>query len=190
MTKKILIIGAESTGKSTLTNTLFHYYECNYKVKEIQEFAREFIDEVLDGDMKNLKFEHITFFGQMQMMLVRQAEKSKKYDLIFSDTDAIVSSVFQEVYYKKVDKDLLKEVKKEEWDLVLFTQPDIPWVNDGQRDLGHRRQEINRMFKATLHSRCIKYVEISGDYEDRIETAIKAVDSILTENNSVRNSRM
>lgn len=182
MTKKVLIIGAESTGKSTLTERLSQYYtDKGLDVGMILEFAREWIDDILDGDMNRLEFEHITHFGKTQMSLVKLAVSLKEHDVIFSDTDAIVSSVFQNIYYGKIDEELLEIANNENWDLILFTQPDVPWIDDGQRDLGDRREEVNNIFKHELEKRSFKYVEVKGNWEERFNIATEAVDSILVE---------
>ncbi|MNJ90334.1 Trifunctional NAD biosynthesis/regulator protein NadR [compost metagenome] len=190
MTKKVLIIGAESTGKSTLTHDLSLYYrKKGHLISDMQEFARSWIDHQLDGDMNRLKFEHITHFGKTQMELVRLVEeKVKRVSIIFSDTDAIVSSVFQKIYYDKIDEELLTIANNEKWDLILFTQPDVPWVDDGQRDLGDRREEINEIFKKELEKRNFEYIEIKGNWEERFNTAVNAVDSILMGKNSLHNN--
>lgn len=178
MAKRVLIIGPESTGKSTLTTNLANHYNKNGKNSaNIQEYARYWIDTVLNGDMDKLKFEHITHFGLNQMQMVEDAEKYGEYDLIFSDTDAIVSAVFQQVYYDEVEPTLFFTSINEKWDLILFIQPDVPWVDDGQRNLGDKREQVNEIFKRALKK--YKYIEVTGSWEDRLKKAIEAVDSIL-----------
>lgn len=182
MSIKVAIVGAESTGKSTLATKLAEYYDNKgLDAGLILEYAREWIDEMLDGDMDRLKFKHITHFGEVQMSLVRIAERIDEHDIIFSDTDAIVSSVFQQVYYGKVDEKLIKEANDEKWDLVLFTQTDVPWVDDGQRNLSDKREEINNMFKEELIKRKMNYVEVKGNWEERFNIAINSIDHIIWE---------
>lgn len=177
--KRILIIGGESTGKSTLTSRLESFYNLmGYQTKGVQEFARGWIDSVLDGDMSKLTYDHITMFGKRQMELVE--EESQYHQVVFSDTDAIVSEVFQQIYYGKIDPELEKVADKEKWDLILFLMPDVPWVNDGQRNLGHRREEIANNLTLRLGMRKhspIRY--IYGNFEQRWEMAKKEVDKLL-----------
>jgi HTH-type transcriptional repressor of NAD biosynthesis genes len=170
------VIGPESTGKSTLTTNLAIYFNAiGHRSANIQEHARNWIDTVLGGDMDKLKFEHISNFGFTQSNLVKEAKRWGDFELIFSDTDAMVSTIFQKIYYGYVDRNLNNLGLYERWDLILFTQPDVPWVDDGQRNLGDRRQEINEMFKEFIEKNGSPYVIIDGNYEERFEKAKNAV---------------
>ncbi|MEK5036199.1 AAA family ATPase [Paenibacillus sp. FSL R7-0302] len=177
--KKIAVIGAESTGKTTLTANISDYYKLQgFRVSEIKEFARYWIDSALAGDMSRMTAEDITMFGKKQMSLVKQSELNG-YQVIVSDTDAIVSSVFQRLYFGEVSGELLDVAAVEQWDLVLFLQPDIPWVDDGQRDFGDRREEINEIFIQELEHRDIDHVVVSGNWEQRWSIAKMAIDKIM-----------
>jgi nicotinamide riboside kinase len=169
--KRVLIIGAESTGKSTLTENLAKLFrDLSYSAIGIQEWAREWIDNELDGDMDHLAGEHITLFGTTQMDLVNTAATGE-YDIIFSDTDAIVSGIFQKIYFDYVDPVLEETIKNEMWDLVLLTHVDVQWVDDGQRNLSHRREEIHKTFEDRLKELKIEYVDVKGTWEERLKTA-------------------
>lgn len=180
-TKKILIIGGESTGKSTLTDNLANFFrESGYKAIGIPEYARDWIDDNLGGDMDRLEFEHITHFGKQQMKLVNHFANEGNMQLVFSDTSAIASIVFQDVYYDNFSLDLSDEVEKEQWDLVLFLQPDVPWVDDGQRNLPHIRHYVNNSISDILDSINQPYFIIRGsDFDKRTEMAKFYVSCIL-----------
>lgn len=176
--KNILIIGSESTGKSTLTSLLANYYnESNISSIGIQEYAREWIDNELNGDMNRLKFDHITNFGIQQNKLVRQSS----YPLTFSDTDGIVSSIFQQVYFGKVDNKLIQEIHKEKdlYDLAIFLQPDCEWVDDGQRNLSSMRLEFTKMVKDLLDDTGIKYFEIGRSWVNRLNKSIEVINELI-----------
>jgi NadR type nicotinamide-nucleotide adenylyltransferase len=178
MGKKILIVGPESTGKSTLTVQLRqHYISQGRDVVAIEEYAREWIDTQLGGDMDRLEFDHITGFGTKQMQLV--AEASLAHSLVLSDTDAVTSLIFQRIYYEDVDPALCEVADQETWDLILFTQIDVPWVDDGQRNLSHRREEVCRLFDDELAKRGWTYVEVKGDWQERFHIATQAIDELL-----------
>lgn len=180
MTVKILVIGPESTGKSTLTQQLADYYnDLNIKSKAVLEFARDWIDNNLNGEMNRLEKEHITLFGKEQMKLAEKY-KDSEFDLVISDTDAIVSTIFQKIYFNEVDPELQFIADNEKWDLVLFTQPDVPWVDDGQRNLSEKRKEVRKMFKVELEKRNMKYVEVKGNWEERFKIAVDSINKQFT----------
>jgi HTH-type transcriptional repressor of NAD biosynthesis genes len=41
---------------------------------------------------------------------------------------------------------------------------DIPWIADGLRDFGHKRDEMYRIFKSALDKRKIPYTNVQGTY--------------------------
>lgn len=176
--KRVLVIGAESTGKSTLTENLAQFFIKNgVNAIGIQEWAREWIDDKLEGDMNRLEYEHITNFGITQMQLVDVA--SKKYELVISDTDAIVSSIFQDIYYNKVDEELKQVAYSEKWNLVLLTHVDVPWVDDGQRNLSHIRFDVHKRFEDKLKELGFVYIDVTGTWEERLKTSISHVQNLL-----------
>lgn len=178
--KKILIIGPESTGKSTLTRNLANYYNrLGLIAKDVQEWAREWIDENLNGDMDKLEFDHITMFGKTQVKIVEDLYEAGDSQLIFSDTDAIVSGIFQDIYYEEIDAGLFECAQNEKWDLVLFTNVDVPWVDDGQRNLGNKRVEVLGKFVKILKMFDIEYTTVRGNWDERFEIATNAVDKVI-----------
>jgi nicotinamide riboside kinase len=132
--------------------------------------------------MEKLRFEHITHFGKSQMQQVKDAVEYGDFPIVFSDTDAIVSSVFQEIYFRKIADELLDEVKKEHgyWDLILFTNSDVPWVDDGQRNLQDQREEVSQKFLSIIQNIGSPYVIIEGDWKQRLEKAIDVVNKLIT----------
>lgn len=181
-TKRVLIIGGESTGKSTMTQLLENYYRENFEVIGVQEYARDFIDQFYSGDMDKLTFNDITHFGEAQMSCVKDCVNSG-FQIVFSDTDAIVSKVFQQIYYGKTDPKLDEVIDKEQWDLVLFLENDVPWVNDSQRNLGEKKQRDqfqHKLYVEVYNRKKLRNVAfINGDWNQRFEKAKKAVDKLL-----------
>ena len=67
------------------------------------------------------------------------------------------------------------------YDLWLYLEPDVPWVDDGTRTFGEEqvRQENNRLLKEMLDKRNIRYEIIDGNYEERFCKAYDLVNEIL-----------
>lgn len=181
--KKVLIIGGESTGKSTMTKFLADTINSitDLSAIGIQEYAREYIDTELDGNMDNLNFGHITHFAQTQMDLVRQAVESGSYNIVISDTDAVVSAVFQSMYHGYIGQEVLDEIEKEidMWDLIIHLKPTVAWVDDGQRDLGSDldRKHVDSLISTILQVNRFKNVR-TIEFEDFHDREYKAIDYI------------
>ena len=56
---------------------------------------------------------------------------------------------------------------------------DVPWIEDGLRDLGHKRQEMTDIFKSALEQRNIPYTIVSGDFQQREGIVRRAIERIL-----------
>ena len=167
--KKVVVMGPESTGKSTLISNLARYFGAN----SVEEFGRTYT-EVTGTDNLTLKdFENIVF-GHAN--LIENVEPSK---VVFIDTEAITTKIFCEMYLGSCDSEYINEmIEKQRFDLHLVLDIDVPWVDDGTRDFPEGREEHLTRIKEVLEMRGIPYTLISGTYEERFAKAIKQVEKL------------
>jgi len=66
------------------------------------------------------------------------------------------------------------------YDRYFLFEPDVPWVSDGLRDLGNRREEMAEKFKLALEKRKIPYVSVKGTWEERFETIRDEIDLLMS----------
>lgn len=176
--KKVLIVGCESTGKSTLTINLANYYNTNY----VDEAGRD-ISERSGTDLLMLQDDFTEILLQHKLNQMTAAKDSNK--LLFIDTDALITQFFL---------NFLDDGKKErnvalsdaidalnEYDLILFLEPDVPFVQDGDRsEIIHAdREKYSRQIKTILENHNKKYVCIGGNYQERFLAAVKEVDKLI-----------
>lgn len=64
-------------------------------------------------------------------------------------------------------------------DLYLVTAIDVPWVDDGQRFFSDRRAEFLHLCLQALEQHHRPYTLISGTWDERLATAIRAVENLL-----------
>ncbi len=60
-------------------------------------------------------------------------------------------------------------------DLYLLMAPDVPWLADGVRDRGERREEMHVLFASKLKELGVRVTEIGGDWDHRFRAAVDAV---------------
>ena len=182
--KKIVIIGPESTGKSTLCTQLADHYQTIW----CPEYAREYL--LLHG--ANYSYEDLLVIAKGQLALEEEyttkaiakweAEGRKTaFPLLFIDTDMYVMKVWCEFVFGKCHSYILDKILENKSDLYLLCNIDLPWVKDELREYPdlETRQQLYRIYKDILNSQPVPWVEISGSYEDRLRAAIDSIDSYL-----------
>jgi len=101
--------------------------------------------------------------------------------LLFIDTDMHVMKVWDEYVFGKCHQFILDEIVKRKYDLYLLCDVDLPWVKDDLREYPEEepRRELYRIYKDLLINQETAWVEISGNYEERLQKGIEAVNKIL-----------
>lgn len=184
MLKKIVIIGPESTGKSTLCEQLAQYYETRW----CPEFAREYLltngtDYEFD-DLLTIAKGQATLEDEYTATLEKQSltylETGGQIPL-FIDTDMYVMKVWCEFVFNKCHRFILDEIVKRNYDLYLLCNTDLPWVKDELReypDLASRKK-LYSIYKDIMINQSVPWVDIRGNYDQRLQTAISAVEKLM-----------
>lgn len=163
------IIGAESTGKSTLSNRL----SVDYDFILVDEYAREYCNN-LDDKPTRLDVKKI---ATKQLEEYDFSSKLKK-SIVF-DTSLITSIIWLYDKFNVVDLAFHKAFLNQRFDLTLLCYPDIPWVADNLREDSDRQLEIHEMYKNYMDKNLKKYVLVEGEESKRLEIAKKAIDFLI-----------
>ncbi|RYY70956.1 MAG: ATPase [Chitinophagaceae bacterium] len=172
--KKIVILGPESTGKSTLCEQLATHYAARW----VPEFARSYLSDT--GNQYGFEDLWEIAKGQLASQESIAAEADPAAPL-FIDTDLYVIKIWSEISFNKCDNRILTHIAKTNYDLYLLCDTDLPWSEDPMREYPalEMRQKIYAYYKDAMLNQSTPWVNISGNYNERLEKAIKAVDSIL-----------
>ncbi len=187
--KKVVIIGPESTGKSTLCKQLAQHYETLW----VPEFAREYLEKNgIDYSYEDLLSiakgqieleEKITREIQNQKSEIRnqKSENSIQASLLFIDTDMYVMKVWCEYAFNKCHNWILNQIAVRKYDLYLLCNIDLPWIKDNLREYPDfdTRAKLYSYYKDIMINQAVPWIDINGDYQHRFEKAIHAIDSIL-----------
>jgi NadR type nicotinamide-nucleotide adenylyltransferase len=179
--KKIVIIGPESTGKSTLCELLARHFNTIW----VREFAREYL---LQNGKKYAYEDLLTIAkGQIDLEnkgldeLSEEQTESSRTRLLFIDTDMHVMKVWSEFVFGKCDQYILDEIVHRKYDLYLLCDVDMPWIKDELREYPDltTREKLYHFYKDILINQNVPWVEVSGSYEERLQRAIEAVRKII-----------
>jgi len=183
MVKKIVIIGPESTGKSTLCKSLADHY----KTAWVKEYAREY----LLNNGTAYSFENLLTIAKGQIdneelgikNLVAQSSSSPPthHSPLIIDTDMYVLKVWCEFVFGQCHHWILNRIVERPYDLYLLCNIDLPWVKDELREYPDltTREKLYHHYKDILVNQHTPWVDISGNYEERLQKAISAIDKIL-----------
>src|SRR3954453_10252969 len=116
--KKIVVIGPESTGKSTLCEELAGHYVTVW----CPEYAREYL--LLHGTAYT--YDDLNKIAKGQLELEEQMKPVAKNGLYFVDTDLYVMKVWYEVAFQHCPTWILKGIAKSSCDLYLLCNTDLP----------------------------------------------------------------
>ncbi len=174
MSKRILILGPESTGKSTLAEKLALHYADPW----VPEVAREYLEK-LD---RPYTYEDLLQIGKQQMNLEDELALTATR-FLFCDTDLRVIQVWSQHRFGKVDPWVLEEIARRTYDLILLCAPDLPWQEDPLREHPEleMRQHFFEFYQQLSKASGFPWVLISGEKAERLSTAIEAVESLIKE---------
>lgn len=153
-TKKVLIVGSASTGKTTLSIDLARFFNAGVSV----EYAREYqkVNNVRDEELNDYDYVHL-FAGQYAQ--TQKLIDSGIYKLVIADTNSSVTMAYAQHYLRELiaeaNYQMLQDlytttVSREQWDLILLVLPKTDYVDDGFRDMTMAGQETRDEFTETL----------------------------------------
>ena len=179
--RKVLVVGGESTGKSTLVQNLALAYNTKY-VAEVGRDTCEYAggeEYMIAEDM----YENILRQKINVLDMSKQANR-----ILFVDTDAI-TTMFYSYFLLGNDKENLDKCVKLakavndicDWDLVLFLEPDVEFVQDGTRseEIESDREKYSNQIKELLNKVGIKYHVVTGTYLERFDKAKELIEEEL-----------
>lgn len=171
--KRVVIIGPESTGKSTLTRQLAAHFGTGYA----DEYAREYLENL--GRVYTQDDMLLIAWGQLQQE--DKAVAAAQNGIVFLDTDLHVVKVWSESKYGTCEEEILKQIAVRHYDLYILTHIDMPWQEDPLRE--HPEPEMRahffNIYNDIVQESNVPFVMVNGNEEERLQAAIKAMEIML-----------
>jgi NadR type nicotinamide-nucleotide adenylyltransferase len=164
-TKIIVVTGAESTGKSVLTEWLAHHF----RVPFIPEFARSYVESL----QRKYTYSDVEKIAQQQ---IRELQKKTelKYPLVFVDTWLIITKIWFEEVFGHSPQWLETAIKKTKIDLFLVCDTDLPWLPDPVRENGGKRRiYLQNRYIEVIQNYGFNYKIVSGKNDIRFKNALQ-----------------
>ena len=163
--KKISIIGPESSGKTTLANSLAKLLNESF----VEEYARSYV-----GKNKNYSISSLEIIAQKQLQRIEEKNgKAKKF--LISDTSIIDILIWSEFKYNQCSQKIKQMAKNEFFDYYLLCKPDFPWVKDPLRENPTGRDKIFDLFRHHLNRKNANYKIICGSHSNRLLSSLSFI---------------
>ena len=175
-TPVIAVLGAESTGKTTLCEALAERFSTlqGFTVADVGlvgENLRHFCDRV--GRTPTQEEQQ----GIADEQSRRISEAAKQHRVVIADTTSVMTAVYSVFVFGDRDlHPLATATHRSQVAVTLVTALDLPWIADGhQRDGPHVREPVDRLLRATLRDAGIEYAVVGGEGRPRLDAAWRAL---------------
>ena len=181
---KVVVIGPESTGKSSLCEQLANHYNTEW----VKEYAREYLltngteysyDDLLEIAKGQFALENAAI-ELVENKTTNISASNSTSQIILLDTNMYVLKVWCEFVFEKCHPWILNQIVENSYDLYLLCDVDLPWIKDELREYPDLeiRERLYRHYKDLLVNQSTPWVNISGNYQQRLDNAINAIDSV------------
>ena len=164
-----MVIGPESTGKSTLSEALAKELNTVW----VPEYARGYID-----DLKRSYIEEDLLQIAKSQVALEDNMLHKANDFLVCDTDLNVIKVWSEHAFKRCHVEILEQIAQRKYDLYLLTNIDIPWTEDPQREHPDMRGYFYNIYLDIVQNSGVKWLDIRGTHDERLRAAKAGVKAL------------
>ncbi|WP_289846569.1 AAA family ATPase [Zobellia galactanivorans] len=169
---KVVILGTESTGKTTLAEKLAKHYNCSL----VKEAGRDLIP-----NSNSFEFEDLHLVASEHAKRINQ-KKCGESPLIIIDTDIHTTMSYANFIFNKdlkVDDPIYNSNKA---DLYLYLNNDVKFQQDGTRLSELNRNLLDLSNRKILKEKHIDFVEIKGGWKQRFKSALMEIDLVIKKN--------
>lgn len=173
---RVCLVGAESTGKTTLAQSLARHY----KTVWVPEYGREYTEiKVASGTGSEWTTEDFIRIAEEQCRMENEAARNANRVLI-CDTDAFATAIWHRRYMNTRSPEVERIAAMHRYpDLYLLLNIDVPFVQDRIRDGESIRPWMHQVFLEELNAGDRPYQVLSQSYENRFTEAIQAIDRLI-----------
>jgi len=170
---RIVVLGAESTGTTTLSRDL----ASKLRAPWAPEIGRYYTDSILTTD-KDWADDDFYRIGSLQQNY--EAEMAKRSDgVVVCDTNAVATELWQRRYMGRTTAEMQRIAARDKADLYIITGDEIPFVQDGLRDGEHIRHRMHGWFINHIKKTGVPYLVVTGTPQERLAVATRAAKEMI-----------
>ena len=182
--QKIVVLGPESTGKSTLCAALASHYQTIWTPEYARQFLSEHGTKYTYDDLLTIAKGQINN-EEKSIDLLEQKIQDKKGEAttnkLIVDTDMYVMKVWCEYVFNNCHHYILEQINQRNYDLYLLCDIDLPWAADEMREYPDAgpRLELFTIYKELLINQNTPWGIVSGSDVQRTANAIQLIEQYL-----------
>jgi HTH-type transcriptional repressor of NAD biosynthesis genes len=167
---KVVILGTECTGKTTLTEKLAKYFNCSF----VSEAGRDII-----ANSNSFNIDDLYFVAKEH---AERIDKSILADspLVIIDTDIHTTKSYSRFTFEKeleINSDIYNSNRA---NLYLYLNNDVKYLQDGTRLSEAERNLLDLSHRQVLKDHNIEHVEVKGNWDERFEKAVEQIKRLIT----------
>ncbi|MFF3566092.1 AAA family ATPase [Streptomyces sp. NPDC002574] len=193
LTRRVVVVGAESTGTTTMAQALAEHYRARGGVwvatRWVPEYGRTYSEEkyakLLALNPKAI-FNDVTWTSPDFELIAKHqladenAAARAGSPILFCDTDPLATTIWHERYMGARNPEVEAIAARGRHHLWLLTDDaGVPFEDDGLRDGEHLRTWMTNRFREELTRRNLPHIVLTGPHAQRLRTAVSAVDALL-----------
>lgn len=168
---KVVVVGPESTGKSTLSSSLARALQTEW----VPEYARAYLEKL------GRPYEEADLLKIAEEQLKEEDKRSKQAnDILICDTDLYVIKVWSEAKYKRCHPWILEQIAERKYDAYILTDIDMAWQDDPLREhpAPEERLYFFNIYKDIVQQSGLPWMLASGDESNRLSTSINFIENL------------
>ncbi len=172
--KRICVVGAESTGTTSLARALAEHYHTEW----VAEFGRAYTEARISRTQASWTSDEFAVIAAEQCRLEDEA-LPRCNRLLICDTNAFATQLWHRRYLGIDSEDVAAIAATRRYDLYLLAGDEIPFVPDRIRDGEHLRHTMHTWFEQALAAQNTRWRLLRGTHETRMATAIAAINILF-----------
>jgi HTH-type transcriptional regulator, transcriptional repressor of NAD biosynthesis genes len=173
--KRVVLLGGESSGKSTLTAAL----STLRKTVGVLEYGRELWDQ-RGGDLEYDDLLHIAHTQIAREQRAMTAPHAQRAGVIVCDTSPLTTLLYCLDMFGRAEPELY-ELANRPYDLVALCAPDFAHVQDGTRREASFRDQQHAWYVEELTNRNVPFVVVGGSVDARVDALSAQIDAMLVQ---------
>ncbi|AZG46454.1 AAA family ATPase [Gordonia insulae] len=177
LARRIVILGAESTGTTTLARALADAMSTAW----VPEYGREYSVTRPGGPRAPWRSDEFDLIVERQLRAERAAARRSPTPVVICDTDVLATGVWHERYLGFTSPSVTAAAADHRPLHYILTGDEIPFVDDGTRDGELLRHSMQRRFRQVLGAQTTPWIEVTGSVTQRLAALTPVIDAALRE---------